>query len=126
MTRGELVQRLYTGGGERSSVVSGSLWMVGISVALFFLPAINGFVGGLVGGYKVGGLRRALTAAVLPAGAVGVLLWIVLAIVDAPVVGFLSGVAALGLIVLSSLGLLIGAAVGGALSPKHRATSRLP
>lgn len=124
MTPGQLVQRLYTGGGgERSSVVSGSLWMVGISIALFFLPAINGFVGGLVGGYKVGGLGRALTAAVLPAVVVAVLLWVVLAIVDAPVIGFLSGVAVLGLIVLSSVGLLMGAAVGGALSPKHPTTT---
>jgi hypothetical protein len=107
---------------ERSSVFSGSLWMVGISLALFFLPAINGFVGGLVGGYKVGGSGRALTAAILPAIVVGLGLWLLLAVLEAPVIGFLSGIALIGLIVFSSLGLLLGAAIGGAVSDKPRST----
>lgn len=106
--------------GERASVVSGSLWMVGLTLALFFLPAINGLVGGLVGGYKVGGTGRALTAAILPAVVVGLALWVLLAVLDAPIVGFLSGIALIGLILVSSLGLLLGAAIGGAMSDKRR------
>jgi hypothetical protein len=92
--------------------------MVGLSLALFFVPAINGFVGGLVGGYKVGGTGRALAAAILPAIVVALGLWILLAVLDAPVIGFLSGIALVGLIVISSLGLLLGAIIGGAVSDK--------
>jgi hypothetical protein len=121
MARADLI--LDTGPqGERSSIVVGSLWMVGLSLALFFVPAINGFVGGLVGGYKVGGPGRALTAGILPAIVVGLGLWVLLAVVDAPVIGLLSGIALTALIVLSSLGLLIGAAIGGAVSGKTRST----
>jgi len=111
--------RQANGDDGATSVVGGSLWMVGISLALFFLPAINGFVGGLVGGYKVGGTGRALAAAVIPAIVVGVVLWFVLAVLDAPVIGFLGGMALMLGIVLSSLGLLLGAVVGGAASNKR-------
>jgi hypothetical protein len=106
-------------GSERSSVIGASLWMVGVSVALFFLPAINGLIGGLVGGYKVGGMSRAVVAAILPAAIVGLVLWILFAVFEAPVIGFVSGLAVVALIVFSSLGLLLGAAIGGALSSKR-------
>lgn len=110
---------------RHDSVVAGSLWMMGVSLVLFFLPAINGLIGGVVGGYKVGNVKRALGAALLPAVVVAVGLWILLAVLDLPVVGFLSGVA-LGLWVLfSSLGVLVGAAVGGAMADAS-AHRRLP
>lgn len=60
---------------RRSSIISGSLWMIAISVVLFFVPLINGLVGGFVGGYKVGGAGRALVAAILPAAVVAVVLF---------------------------------------------------
>jgi hypothetical protein len=92
--------------GRRSSIVGGSLWMVGLSL--------------VVGGYKVGGTGRALTAAVLPAIVVGLGLWVLLAVLEAPIIGFLSGIALIGLILFSSLGLLIGAAIGGAIAGQAR------
>jgi hypothetical protein len=107
-------------GRHRSSVVGGSLWMIGISLALFFLPAINGFLGGLIGGYKVGGAGRALGAAILPAVIVGLGLWLLLAVLDAPLIGLMSGVALMVLILCSSLGLLAGAAIGGAAANNDR------
>lgn len=104
---------------DRSSIVAGSAWMVVISIALFFVPILNGLVGGLVGGYKVGGVKRALIAAILPAIVVGIALWVILAILDAPLIGFFAG-AALGLIVLfADVGLFIGAAIGGAMSTRR-------
>lgn len=100
---------------DRKSVFMGSIWMVVISLVLFFLPILNGLIGGLVGGYMVRGVGRALAAAILPAIVVAVGLWILLAVLDLPVVGFLAGVA-IGLwILFSDLGLLLGAALGGAL-----------
>jgi len=101
--------------GRRAPVVVGSLWMVLISIALFFVPAINGLVGGLVGGYKVGGVGRALAAAVLPAAVVAVGMWILFALFDAPLWGVLAGTAVAVLVLLADIGLFIGAAIGGAL-----------
>lgn len=105
----------------RASVVTGAAWMVGLSLLLFFLPIINGLVGGFVGGMKVGGVKRALTAAVLPALIVAVGLWILLAILDMPIFGLVAGVAIGMWVLLSDLGLFIGAAIGGAVgTPHHR------
>lgn len=100
----------------QENVLKGSIWMVGISVALFFLPAINGLIGGLVGGYKVGGVSRALVAAILPAVVVALGLWLLLIIMGLPLIGFLAGVTVAGWIALSEIGLFVGAAIGGALS----------
>jgi hypothetical protein len=96
-----------------ANIILGSLWMVGISLALFFLPAINGLVGGLVGGYKVGTPRNALIAAILPAVVIGVGLVLFFSVLGFPVLGFFSGAAVASLIALSEIGLLVGAWIGG-------------
>ena len=100
-----------------NSVVVSSLWMIGISLVLFFLPAINGLIGGVVGGYKAGSVGRAVSAAVLPAVVVGLALWIIFAMFNAPLLGFIGGVAVGLWALFSSVGLLIGAALGGAVAP---------
>ncbi|HEX5515478.1 MAG TPA: hypothetical protein VFY81_13860 [Gammaproteobacteria bacterium] len=104
---------------QRSSVIGSSLWMVGVSLVLFFLPALNGLIGGVVGGYKAGTVGRALSAAVLPAIVVFFGVWGLMAMFDHAVIGFLSGIAVGIWALISSIGLLIGALIGGAISPKH-------
>lgn len=104
--------------GETSLIVC-SLWMIGISLILFFLPAINGLIGGGVGGYKAGSVGRGLGAAVLPAIIVGAGIWVLLAIFDAPVLGFLGGLAVGLWALFSSISLLIGALIGGAIAPSQ-------
>lgn len=104
---------------ERSSIVAGSLWMIALTLVLFFLPLINGIIGGLVGGYKVGGAGRALLAAILPAVVVAAGLWILFAVADAPVWGLLAGLTGAVLVILADVGIFIGAAIGGALSNRH-------
>lgn len=107
--------------GQDSSVVASSLWMIGISLLLFFLPAINGLIGGAVGGYKAGSMMRGLSAAILPAVVVGASLWGLFVVFDAPILGFFGGLA-LGLwALISSIGVLIGAAVGGIIAPDRGA-----
>lgn len=109
----------------QENVLKGSLWMVGITIALFFLPLINGLVGGLVGGYKVGGVGRALVAAILPAVIVGLGLWLLLAVMGLPLVGIIAGVAVSGWIALTEISLFVGAAIGGAIgSGTERIQSR--
>lgn len=101
--------------GETSLFVC-ALWMIVISMLLFFLPALNGLIGGAVGGYKAGSAMRGLGAAILPAIISGIGIWVLLAVVDAPVLGFLAGMAVGLWALISSIGLLIGAAIGGAVA----------
>lgn len=102
----------------RSSIVAASAWMVGLTLALFFLPLLNGIIGGFVGGYKVGGAGRALLAAILPAIVVAIALWIIFAVFDAPVIGVVAGLAGAALVVLADIGIFIGALIGGAMSKR--------
>jgi hypothetical protein len=99
---------------KRSSIVGASAWMVLLTLVLFFVPAVNGLVGGAVGGYKAGGIRRALAAAVLPAIVVGVGMFLLLTLVDVTgMLGLFVGVATGVLVALSEVTLFIGALVGG-------------
>jgi hypothetical protein len=99
-----------------SSIIVGSLWMIGLTLVLFFLPLLNGLIGGAVGGYKVGGVGRALLAALLPAVVVGVGLWILFAVAHVPFWGVVAGLTAAALVVLADVGMIIGAVIGGALA----------
>jgi hypothetical protein len=101
---------------RRDPILIGTLWMVGISVVLFFLPLINGLIGGLVGGYRVGSPGRAFLAAIIPAIIVAALLFLLLVVLDLPVLGFFGGLAAGVLILLADVGLLLGALIGGAVA----------
>lgn len=100
-----------------SSILASSLWMIAISLLLFFLPAVNGLVGGAVGGYKAGSAGRGVVAAVLPSIVVGLSLWGLLAWFDRPVLGFFGGLAVGLWALISSVALLIGAAIGGVMAP---------
>ena len=104
---------------RQTSLIVCSLWMIGISLLLFFLPALNGLVGGGVGGYKAGSAGRGLGAAILPSIVVGVGIWVLLAMFNAPVIGFISGLAVGIWALISSIGLLIGALIGGAMAPNR-------
>jgi hypothetical protein len=104
---------------RNSSIIASSFWMVLVSLMLFFLPAINGLIGGAVGGYKAGSAGRGIGAAVLPSIIVGLLMWGIFAVFDAPLIGFIGGMAVGIWALLSSIGLLIGAAIGGAISPSR-------
>ena len=98
---------------NNQNVIMGGIWMVAITVGLFFLPALNGLVAGTVGGYMVGSAKRALMAAVIPAFVAAGGLWVLLATLDFRVVGFFVGTALGVHIILSEIGLFLGAAIGG-------------
>ncbi|HKN86262.1 MAG TPA: hypothetical protein VJV04_05350 [Nitrospiraceae bacterium] len=97
---------------HHAGIVMGAIWMVVLSLALFFIPGVNGLIAGLVGGYLVGSLGRAMVAAVLPALIVAAGLWVLLAAVGMPILGLFAGAAITVLIVLAELGLFLGAALG--------------
>ena len=98
---------------KNENIFMASLWMVGLSLVLFFLPAINGLIGGAVGGYKAGNWKRALGAAILPAILVGIGLWLIFALFDAAVLGFVAGTAVGILILIAEVGIFVGAVAGG-------------
>lgn len=98
---------------ENTNVAVGALWMLGVTLALFFLPTLNGLIGGFIGGYKVGSLKRALAAAILPGVAAAIGLWAIFAILGSPIFGVLAGSALALMIAMSEIGLFVGAALGG-------------
>lgn len=99
---------------SHTGTLAGAIWMVVISLALFFLPGINGLIAGLVGGYMIGTVGRALIAALLPALIIAAGLWALLSIVGLPVIGFLAGTAVTILIASSDVALFLGAFLGAA------------
>ena len=100
---------------QQGSVGSATLWMMGLSVLLFWIPTVGPLIAGFVGGRKAGGIGPALMAAVIPAILVATLLFLLGTLVSLPVIGALVGAGLLLVIVFESVPLLIGAAAGGAL-----------
>ncbi len=102
----------------QNSVLAASFWMVAVSLLLFFVPLVNGIIGGFVGGYKLGSVGRALRAAIPPAIIVATVLWIAFAILQVPVWELLAGMRRAALIALADVGIFVGAAIGGALGSR--------
>src|SRR5690606_11635098 len=94
---------------ERSRIIVPSLWMIGLSLLLFFIPVFNGLIAGFVGGLKAGTVKNALLAAILPAIIVAGGLWTLLALLNMPVIGLFAGTAVGLWILLSDVGLFVGA-----------------
>ena len=86
--------------------------MLGLSLALFFIPILGSIIGGFVGGYKLGVVRKAVVAAIAPSMLVATGLWLLLTAFGIPSFGLFSGLA-LGLVVaLADLGVIAGAILG--------------
>jgi hypothetical protein len=113
-------------GHHRSSLFAASLWMIVISLVLFFVPVINGFIGGLVGGYKAGTALRGVEAALIPALIVAAGLGILLAMFHAPTMAIISGLTGFVVVALSSIGIILGGAVGGLISNSMSHRRRIP
>jgi hypothetical protein len=60
----------------RGSIVRASVWMLVITLLLFWLPFVGPLLGGVVGGRKAGGVGRAIMAALVPAFVTAVLLFV--------------------------------------------------
>lgn len=104
----------------RTNVIVASLWMIVITLALFFLPLVNGLIGGAVGGYKAGTSRRGIIAALVPAVVVAFGVWVLLLLFDAPVLGLVAGLSIAVLIIFADVGMFLGAAIGGYLAQSRR------
>lgn len=101
---------------DRGSVGSATLWMIGLSILLFWLPTVGPLIAGFVGGRKAGSVGSAIVAAIIPAILVGVLLFVLGTLVELPIIGALVGAGVLFIILFESIPLLIGAVGGGAIN----------
>lgn len=110
---------------RRSSLPGAMAWMLGLSVALAWLPFVGGLIAGFVGGRKAGNAGQAVLAAVLPGLVLGLLFLVAAPLLSwIPIVGpIFAGILGMGKWVLASVHLvplLIGAIVGGVTADRHR------
>lgn len=101
---------------ERTHAIASFWSMVGLTVALFLAPGVNGFVAGWTGSSMLGGPRRSLRMA-LPAAALAALgLGLILGPLRLPVLGLYPGVGAVEAVLLSVGGLLLASWLRGLLT----------
>lgn len=100
----------------RSSIVAASLWMLGISLLLFWVPTFGPLIAGYIGGRRAGSPGRGLLAALLPMLALGTVVVLLFAGMMLPVVGMVAGATLVAVLLLQELGLVAGAVLGGLLA----------
>lgn len=105
------------GAENKGSVVAGAVWMLVISLILFWLPVIGPLVGGFVGGKRAGSVGGAILAVLLPAIVVGVFLFtFATALTGFPLIGAVAGSGGF-ILCLTGIGpMLVGALIGGAMA----------
>ncbi len=99
---------------RQRSLLVGFLYMLGLSILLFWLPVVGPFVAGFVGGRAVGSPGRGLAAAILPAIIVAIGVVILSTLVLIPGVGLVAGGSLVIAAIVHSVPLILGALVGGA------------
>jgi hypothetical protein len=103
---------------ERGDVISGAIWMLFISLLLFWLPVFGPLIAGFVGGRKAGGLGSAILAVFLPALLLGVFLFSFATVLTGfALLGIVAGTGSFFLIAGGVGPLLVGAIIGGVLGP---------
>ena len=109
-------------GGGKPAAGTGGLgravaWMLGLSLALFWLPVLGMFIAGLVGGRKAGGVGTAVLAVMVPALVVGAVMFFAGTLLTGmPVLGTIAALGAGALVLANVLPMLAGAVLGGILS----------
>ena len=91
--------------------------MMILAVGLSWLPILGPLIAGFVGGRMIGEEKRALGVALIPAVALAVVLWLILAAFDLPVLGAVAGLGALIVVAVQEIPLLVGAWFGGTSPP---------
>jgi len=95
------------------SVGRGMVWMLVLSVLLFWMPIAGPLIAGFVGGRKSGSVGNAILAAILPGILIGVAAFFFTSILTGPFVGFMAGLGGAG-VALAHIGPMLVAAVVGA------------
>ena len=102
---------------NNNSVIKVSLWMLLISVLLFWLPVIGPLGAGIVGGQKAGNVGSAIIAVFLPAIVLGVCVFLLTTVLSGfPIMGLAAGVSGFILSAINVGPLLLGALIGAVLA----------
>jgi hypothetical protein len=98
----------------RSSIVAASLWMLVITLLLFWLPFLGPLLGGIIGGRKAGGVGRAIMAALVPAFVVAALLLALGTLLTGmPLIGAVATAGGFVLVAAQVGPMILGAILGG-------------
>jgi hypothetical protein len=97
------------------SVGRGMVWMLVLSVLLFWLPVVGPLIAGFVGGRKSGSVGNAILAAILPGLLIGALTFIFASLLTGPFFGFMAGLGGAGLALAHVGPMLIAAIIGAVL-----------
>ncbi len=116
-------------GAHRGSIGQACAWMIAIGVLLSPIPVLNGALAGVVGGFRAGGVRQALTAAAISALGIAIGMYLLVGVAGVPVLGTLRGdrLWAILFVDLAALGAssgLLGALTGGFWRPGTRIDPR--
>jgi hypothetical protein len=98
----------------KGSISAAILWMLLLSVLLFWLPLLGPLIAGFVGGKKAGGVGAAIVAVLLPGILFGAALFLFASVISGmPLLGAVAGMGGLVLSLAHIGPLLLGAIVGG-------------
>ncbi len=100
---------------REGSVVSAMGWMSILSLLLFWIPGVGGFVAGFVGGRKAVTVGKAIVATFLPAVIIAILIFFITSVLSGvAVIGAVAGGGAF-LLGIAHIGpMLLGAIIGAA------------
>lgn len=99
---------------EKGSLVMAIIWMVVISLVLFWLPVAGPLLAGFVGGRTAGSAGRGVLAAILPT----IVLCLILlgagtALTGLPIIGAIASISLFLVLVVQLFPLIVGALIGG-------------
>ncbi len=98
------------------SVSRGMIWMLVLSILLFWLPVLGPLIAGFVGGRKSGSIGNAILAALLPGLLIGAAAFFFASVLTLnPLFGFIAGFGGAGLALAHVGPMLVAAIVGAAL-----------
>jgi hypothetical protein len=98
------------------SVGRGMVWMLVLSILLFWMPIAGPLIAGFVGGRRSGGVGNAILATILPGLLIGAAAFFLATLLTGvPLFGFMAGLGGAGLALAHVGPMLVAAIVGAAL-----------
>lgn len=104
---------MATANAQQGSILSGTLWMIGLSIVLFWLPVVGPLIAGFVGGRKSGGVVPALISSIIPAILAAGLLLLAGTGLGVPIIGAIVGAGLFIVVLIEMVPLILAAIVGG-------------
>jgi hypothetical protein len=98
------------------SIGRGMVWMLVLSILLFWMPVAGPLIAGFVGGRKSGSVGNAVLAALLPGLLLGAAAFFLATLLTGvPLFGFMAGMGGSAIALIHIGPMLIAAIIGGAL-----------